>query len=138
MSYDGKIMRQALARFEEDKQRRAAEFARRRDRLYETEPRLKEIEQQLRATMPKLIASALRRGAAPQPAVLVVQDENLDMQRRMAAELEEALTMICRFNEKSETEIVDCLENGKPQTMDTPLTFTSTGSDEKWASLITF
>lgn len=27
MSYDGKIMRQALARFEEDKQRRAAEFA---------------------------------------------------------------------------------------------------------------
>ena len=45
MSYDGKIMRQALARFEEDKQRRAAEFARRRDRLYETEPRLKEIEQ---------------------------------------------------------------------------------------------
>ena len=63
MSYDGKIMRQALARFEEDKQRRAAEFTRRRDRLYETEPRLKEIEQQLRATMPKLIASALRRGA---------------------------------------------------------------------------
>ena len=33
MSYDGKIMRQALARFEEDKQRRASEFARRRDRL---------------------------------------------------------------------------------------------------------
>lgn len=62
MSYDGKIMRQALARFEEDKQRRAAEFTRRRDRLYETEPRLKEIEQQLRATMPKLIASALRPG----------------------------------------------------------------------------
>ena len=66
------------------------------------------------------------------------EEENLDMQRRKAAELEEALTMICRFYEKSETEIVDCLENGKPQTMDTPLTFTSTGSDEKWASLITF
>ena len=82
MSYDGKIMRQALARFEEDKQRRAAEFARRRDRLYETEPRLKEIEQQLRATMPKLIASALRRGADPLPAVRVLQDENLDLQRQ--------------------------------------------------------
>lgn len=66
------------------------------------------------------------------------EEENLDMQRRKAAELEEALTMICRFYEKSETEIVDCLENGKPQTMDTQLTFTSTGSDEKWASLITF
>ena len=82
MSYDGKIMRQALARFEEDKQRRAAEFARRRDRLYETEPRLKEIEQQLRATMPKLIASALRRGTDPLPAVRVLQDENLDLQRQ--------------------------------------------------------
>ena len=82
MSYDGKIMRQALARFEEDKQRRAAEFTRRRDRLYETEPRLKEIEQQLRATMPKLIASALRRGADPLPAVRVLQDENLDLQRQ--------------------------------------------------------
>ena len=82
MSYDGKIMRQALARFEEDKQRRAAEFARRRDRLYEMEPRLKEIEQQLRATMPKLIASALRRGADPLPAVRVLQDENLDLQRQ--------------------------------------------------------
>ena len=82
MSYDGKIMRQALARFEEDKQRRAAEFARRRDRLYETEPRLKEIEQQLRATMPKLIASALRRGADPLPTVRVLQDENLDLQRQ--------------------------------------------------------
>ena len=34
MSYDGRIMRQALVRFDEDKQRRAAEFARRRDRLY--------------------------------------------------------------------------------------------------------
>ena len=60
MSYDGRIMRQALVRFDEDKQRRAAEFARRRDRLYQAEPRLKEIEQQLRATMPKLISSALR------------------------------------------------------------------------------
>ena len=46
MSYDGRIMRQALVRFDEDKQRRTAEFARRRDRLYQAEPRLKEIEQQ--------------------------------------------------------------------------------------------
>ena len=45
MSYDGRIMRQALVRFDEDKQRRTAEFARRRDRLYQAEPRLKEIEQ---------------------------------------------------------------------------------------------
>ena len=66
------------------------------------------------------------------------EEENLDMQRRKAAELEKALVMICRFYEKSETEIMDCLENGRPETTDTPLTFTSTGSDEKWAVLITF
>ena len=85
MSYDGRLMRQALARFDEDKQRRAAEFARRRDRLYEAEPRLKEIEQQLRATMPKLIASALRRGTDPLPAVRVLRDENQELQRERAA-----------------------------------------------------
>ena len=55
MAYDGRIMRQALARFEEDKQRRGADFARRRDRLYAAEPQLREIEQQLRATMPEML-----------------------------------------------------------------------------------
>ena len=45
MAYDGRIMRQALARFEEDKQRREADFNQRRRRLYDAEPRLHEIEQ---------------------------------------------------------------------------------------------
>ena len=89
MAYDGRIMRQALARFEEDKQRRAAEFARRRDRLYAAEPRLREIENQLRATMSRLIASALRRGADPVPAVKVLRDENLEMQAERADLLRE-------------------------------------------------
>ena len=84
MAYDGRIMRQALARFEEDKQRRGADFVRRRDRLYAVEPQLREIEQQLRATMPKLISSALRRGTDPLPAVRVLRDENLALQRQRA------------------------------------------------------
>ena len=66
------------------------------------------------------------------------EEENLDMQKRRVTELGEALETICRFYEKSETEIVDYLENGRPETTDTPLAFTSTGSDEKWASLIKF
>ena len=85
MAYDGRIMRQALARFEEDKQRREADFNQRRRRLYDAEPRLHEIDQQLRATMPKLIASALRRGTDPLPAVRVLRDENLALQRERAA-----------------------------------------------------
>lgn len=85
MAYDGRIMRQALARFEEDKQRRGADFAQRRDRLYAAEPRLREIEQQLRSTMPRLISSALRRGTDPLPAVRVLRDENLSLQKERAA-----------------------------------------------------
>lgn len=84
MSYDGRIMRQALARFDEDKQRRAAEFTARCDRLYQAEPRLKEIEQQLRGTMSRLISSALRRGTDPLPAVRVLRDENLGLQQERA------------------------------------------------------
>lgn len=85
MAYDGRIMRQALTRFEEDKQRRAAEFARRRERLFGVEPRLREIEQQLRTTMSRLITSALRWGTDPVPAVRVLRDENQELQRERAA-----------------------------------------------------
>ena len=48
MAYDGKAMREALQRFEEDKQRRASQAAARRQRIYREVPRLEEIEQQLR------------------------------------------------------------------------------------------
>lgn len=84
MAYDGKIMRQAIARLEADKQRRAEEFARRREALYRAEPRLQAIEQQLRSTMSKIIAGALQRGTDPLPAIRVIQDENLELQRQRA------------------------------------------------------
>ena len=47
MSYDGRIMRQALVRFDEDKQRRAAEFARRCLREYYKRAQLSELSQML-------------------------------------------------------------------------------------------
>ena len=84
MSYDGKIMRRALARFDEDKQRRAAQFQQRRDRLYRQIPRLGEIERELRGTMSQIIASALQRGTDPLPAIHVIRDENLELQRERA------------------------------------------------------
>ena len=84
MAYDGKIMRQAIARMEADKQRRAEEFARRRETLYRAEPRLQDIEQQLRSTMSKIIAGALQHGTDPLPAIRVIQDENLELQRQRA------------------------------------------------------
>ena len=84
MSYDGKIMRRALARFDEDKQRRAAAFQRQRERLYGQIPRLGEIERELRGTMSQIIASALQRGTDPLPAIRVIRDENLELQRERA------------------------------------------------------
>ena len=81
MSYDGKIMRRALTRFDEDKQRRARQMEERRQLLYARIPRLGEIERELQSTMSKIIASALNRGTDPVPAIRVIRDNNLALQR---------------------------------------------------------
>ena len=62
MAYDGKLMAQARARYEHDKAQHEADFRRRRDALYRRNPRLQEIDGQLRATVAQVIAAALRRG----------------------------------------------------------------------------
>ena len=80
MSYDGKIMRRALARFSEDKQRRQNQADQRRRTLFAQEPRLAEIDRELRGTMSRIISSALRRGTDPVPAIRVIRDDNLSLQ----------------------------------------------------------
>ena len=47
MSYDGRLMRQALARFDEDKQRRAENFRARERAVYTKCPRIEEIDREL-------------------------------------------------------------------------------------------
>ena len=84
MAYDGRIMQRALARFDEDKQRRSAQLDQRRRALYAREPRLAEIETELRGTMSRIISSALARGTDPLPAIRVLRDENLELQRERA------------------------------------------------------
>lgn len=80
MAYDGKIMRRALQRFEEDRQEREERFRDRRESVFRRQPRLREIENELTATMSKVIAQALRYGTDPQPAVARLRDENLSLQ----------------------------------------------------------
>ena len=72
MAYDGRVMRQALQRFEEDRQRR--------QRIYARQPRLREIDGELRSTMSRIISGALRHGTDPRSAVAVLRDENLSLQ----------------------------------------------------------
>ena len=89
MPYDGKIMRRALARMEGDKQRRREQFLQRQRRVFEEQPRLAQIDQELRRTMSQIIASALQRGTDPAPAIRVIRDNNLSLQRERAELLEE-------------------------------------------------
>lgn len=84
MPYDGKIMRRALARFDEDKQRRAQQFQARQNKLFAEVPELAEIDRELRSTMSQIISSALQRGTDPLPAIRVIRDKNLDLQQRRA------------------------------------------------------
>ena len=89
MAYDGKIMRRALQRYEADRQARQEDFRRRQERIFSRQPRLREIQAELNATMSRIITSALRRGTDPRPAVEVLRDENLSLQSERKALLEQ-------------------------------------------------
>lgn len=80
MAYDGKIMHRALLRFEEDRQTRETRFQERRNAIFQRQPRLREIDNELKATMSRIISGALRRGTDPRPAVNRLRDENLSLQ----------------------------------------------------------
>ncbi len=80
MAYDGKIMRRALQQFEEDRQAREERFQARRESVFRRQPRLHQIEEELRSTMSRIISSALRYGTDPGPAVEVLREENLRIQ----------------------------------------------------------
>ena len=81
MAYDGRLMRRALLRFDEDKKRREEELRQREERVYAREPRLRQIDQELRSTMSRIIATALRQGTDPRAAVERLRDRNLELQR---------------------------------------------------------
>lgn len=81
MPYDGKILRRASARYDEDKQRRAELFRARQRACYAKEPRLEAIDRELSHTMAKIIASGFRRGADPRSAIAALREENLALQR---------------------------------------------------------
>ena len=80
MAYDGKLLRRAQAKYEEDRSRHEEEMARRREAIFLRQPRLRDIDRELKATMAKIIRSALVRGTDPSGAIEVLRDENLNLQ----------------------------------------------------------
>ena len=89
MPYDRKILRRAMAQYEQDKQSRAAAFEARQQEILREIPRLGEIDRELRSTMSQIVVSALRRGTDPMPALRVIRDRNLELQRERSAILME-------------------------------------------------
>ena len=102
MAYDGKIMRLALQEFEKDKNAREAELRDRRERIFQRQPRLRQIEGELHATMSRIISGALRRGTDPRPAIAALREENLSLQ----AEKRELLGRMARYVRDKEIDLV--------------------------------
>lgn len=84
MAYDGRLMRRARERYEASRADRNADFRERRAAVYRKSPRIKQIDTQLSTTMAQIIASAIRRGTDPKPAINVIRDKNLELQRERA------------------------------------------------------
>ena len=89
MAYDGKILRRALQRFEEDRRQRDERFQERREGVFRRQPRLREIDGELRATMSRILATALRRGSDPRAAVEALKKQNLGLQEERRLLLEQ-------------------------------------------------
>ena len=90
MAYDGRILRRAVQKFEEDRRAREQQFQTRREVIFRRQPRLREIESELSGTASRIIAAAMRRGTDPLPAVEVLRDENLGLQaekRRLLSQM---------------------------------------------------
>ena len=88
MAYDGKIVRRALLRFEEDKRDREDRARQRREGVYARQPRLREIDGELRSVMSRLLSSALRKGTDPRAAVEALKKQNLGLQEERRLLLE--------------------------------------------------
>ncbi|MCI8328508.1 MAG: ATP-binding protein [Oscillibacter sp.] len=88
MAYEGKVLRRAVQRFEADRRQREERFQQRREGIFRREPRLGEIDRELRATMSRLISGALRFGTDPGPAVESLRKQNLGLQEERAVLLE--------------------------------------------------
>ena len=80
MSYDGRLLRLAQERYEADRSIREAEQAARREAIYTSRPRLREIDEELRRTASRVLAAALRRGQDPLPEIQRLKEQNLNLQ----------------------------------------------------------
>jgi len=87
MSLDGKLLARAKSALDAERAAREAQLAERREDAYAADPRLREIDGELRATVADAIGIALRRGEDPVEALESVRDHNLSLQEERGREL---------------------------------------------------
>lgn len=80
MSFDPNVLRRATQRLEQARRLRAQQAEQRRQQVYSSDPRLAEIDRELRATMTGVMTAALRQGQDPGPALAELREKNLDLQ----------------------------------------------------------
>ena len=84
MGYEASVLRRATKRLEEARKAREERQDRLRAEIYAKLPRVAAIDKELRQTITQIIAASLRSGSDPVPAIGVIRDKNLDLQREKA------------------------------------------------------
>lgn len=80
MAYDGKLLRLAQEEYVRERDARRAAFERQREDVFARCPRLRQVDEELRGTVGKILAAALRRGTDPTREIARLRDENLSLQ----------------------------------------------------------
>ena len=80
MSYDPNVLQQAARLLEEQRRERIRRTELNRQQIYARQPRLAQIDRELRATMTGVVTAALRRGEDPAPVLAELKAKNLDLQ----------------------------------------------------------
>lgn len=123
MSYDGKLLRAAKERIDRRRTQNEEMYTRRREKAYLRNPRIREIETELRSTMADTIAAALSdgSGASRRTALNSIKETNLRLQSERRRELVKAglpedyldehyVCPICRDTGYDGTNLCVCLQ----------------------------
>ncbi len=90
MSHDASIMAAAQQRFQEERERREAEYRRRTAEVYRKVPRVEAIDRALRGTMARVVLCALDKREDADSAMAALERENLALQQQRSALMAQA------------------------------------------------
>ena len=80
MSYDPNVLQRAAEQLEQRRKSHRTQIEQRRQQVYASQPRLAQIDRELRATMTGVYTAALRTGEDPGPALAQMRSRNLELQ----------------------------------------------------------